>query len=66
MPKFEVKWKESRTINCYAEVVADNAEAAIKRAQGYGIDEEQGEYLSENESHTDEIHPGKAKELKDE
>lgn len=60
MPKFDVKWKEARIINIYAYVEADTAEEAIKKAQGYNIDDSKGEYLEENESHTDQIFQGKA------
>lgn len=63
MPKFEVRWKETRLISCVAEVAAESAADAVKKAQAYEIDEDKEEYIEETECHTEEIHPGRAKEL---
>lgn len=52
--KYEVRWQESRRINCYAEVEADSPEEAVRLAQEYAED------VEENESYTEEMFPGKA------
>lgn len=63
MPKYEVKWQETRVFKCVAEVYAESPEAAVKRAQEYEADEEKGEWQEETESYTEDIHKGKAKEI---
>jgi hypothetical protein len=61
MPKYEVKWQETRRISCYTwEVEASSPEEAIKFAQDYDAD------VDENELYTEVIYKGSAMLIEEE